>query len=303
VEALLAKGVTKRYTHHTALDDVSLSIPAQSIYGLLGPNGAGKTTFIRIVNQIINADNGEISVFGEKLTERHIGVIGYLPEERGLYKKLKVGEQLLYLAQLKGLSRSEALERSKRWITKFDIKDWWNKKVEDLSKGMAQKVQFISTVMHEPKLIILDEPFSGFDPVNAQLITEQILDIRNNGSTIIFSTHRMETVEDLCDHVALINKSKKIVEGTKKQIKDTYKSNTYTVEHKGPFSINGQYELVSQKSIEENHFQSVIKASALGNPNQLIKELINITEVHSFIEKVPTMSEIFISLVKGKSDE
>lgn len=303
MEALLAKGVTKRYTHHTALDDVSLSIPAQSIYGLLGPNGAGKTTFIRIVNQIINADNGEISVFGEKLTERHIGVIGYLPEERGLYKKLKVGEQLLYLAQLKGLSRSEALERSKRWITKFDIKDWWNKKVEDLSKGMAQKVQFISTVMHEPKLIILDEPFSGFDPVNAQLITEQILDIRNNGSTIIFSTHRMETVEDLCDHVALINKSKKIVEGTKKQIKDTYKSNTYTVEHKGPFSINGQYELVSQKSIEENHFQSVIKASALGNPNQLIKELINITEVHSFIEKVPTMSEIFISLVKGKSDE
>jgi ABC-2 type transport system ATP-binding protein len=303
VEALLAKGVTKRYTHHTALDDVSLSIPAQSIYGLLGPNGAGKTTFIRIVNQIINADNGEISVFGEKLTERHIGVIGYLPEERGLYKKLKVGEQLLYLAQLKGLSRSEALERSKRWITKFDIKDWWNKKVEDLSKGMAQKVQFISTVMHEPKLIILDEPFSGFDPVNAQLITEQILDLRNNGSTIIFSTHRMETVEDLCDHVALINKSKKIVEGTKKQIKDTYKSNTYTVEHKGPFSINGQYELVSQKSIEENHFQSVIKASALGNPNQLIKELINITEVHSFIEKVPTMSEIFISLVKGKSDE
>lgn len=303
MEALLAKGVTKRYTHHTALDDVSLSIPAQSIYGLLGPNGAGKTTFIRIVNQIINADNGEISVFGEKLTERHIGVIGYLPEERGLYKKLKVGEQLLYLAQLKGLSRSEALERSKRWITKFDIKDWWNKKVEDLSKGMAQKVQFISTVMHEPKLIILDEPFSGFDPVNAQLITEQILDLRNNGSTIIFSTHRMETVEDLCDHVALINKSKKIVEGTKKQIKDTYKSNTYTVEHKGPFSINGQYELVSQKSIEENHFQSVIKASALGNPNQLIKELINITEVHSFIEKVPTMSEIFISLVKGKSDE
>jgi ABC-2 type transport system ATP-binding protein len=303
VEALAAKGVTKRYTNHTALDDVSLTIPVRSIYGLLGPNGAGKTTFIRIVNQIINADNGEISIFGEKLTEKHIGVIGYLPEERGLYKKLKVGEQLLYLAQLKGLSRGEAMERSKKWITKFDIKDWWNKKVEDLSKGMAQKVQFISTVMHEPKLIILDEPFSGFDPVNAQLITEQILELRNNGSTIIFSTHRMETVEDLCDHVALINKSKKIVEGTKKQVKDTYKSNTYTVEHRGAFSINGQYEVVSQKSVEDNHYQSVIRASGAANPNHLIKELINVTEVHSFIEKVPTMSEIFISLVKGQSDE
>lgn len=303
MDALTAKGVIKRYTQHVALDDVSLTIPEQSIYGLLGPNGAGKTTFIRIVNQIINADAGEINIFGEKLSEKHIGVIGYLPEERGLYKKLKVGEQLLYLAQLKGLSRNEALARSKKWIEKFDIKDWWNKKVEDLSKGMAQKVQFISTVMHEPRLIILDEPFSGFDPVNAQLITEQILDLRKNGSTIIFSTHRMETVEDLCDHVALINKSKKIVEGTKKQIKDTYKNNTFSIEHKGSFSINGQYELVSQTKVEENYFHSIIRTPLLDTPNQLLQQLIGLTEVHAFVEKIPTMSEIFINLVKGKSDE
>ncbi|MCE2733521.1 MAG: ATP-binding cassette domain-containing protein [Cyclobacteriaceae bacterium] len=304
MEALSAKGVTKRYTNHVALDDVSLTIPEQSIYGLLGPNGAGKTTFIRIVNQIINADAGDISIFGERLTEKHIGVIGYLPEERGLYKKLKVGEQLLYLAQLKGLSRTEALARSKKWIEKFDIKDWWNKKVEDLSKGMAQKVQFISTVMHEPRLIILDEPFSGFDPVNAQLITEQILDLRKNGSTIIFSTHRMETVEDLCDHVALINKSKKIVEGTKKQIKDTYKTNTFSVEHKGTFSINGQYELVSQTKVDDNYYHSIVRTQgSLTSPNELIQQLIGLTDVHAFVEKVPSMSEIFIHLVKGKSDE
>jgi ABC-2 type transport system ATP-binding protein len=303
VEALLAKGVTKRYTNHVALDDVTLTIPEKSIYGLLGPNGAGKTTFIRIVNQIINSDAGEISIFGEKLSEKHVGIIGYLPEERGLYKKLKVGEQLIYLAQLKGLSKSEALDRSKKWVTKFDVKDWWNKKVEDLSKGMAQKVQFISTVMHEPKLIILDEPFSGFDPVNAQLITENILELRDNGSTIIFSTHRMETVEDLCDHIALINKSKKIVEGTKKHIKDTYKSNTFVVDHKGSFSMNGSVEVVSQKLLEDNFYQTVLKMSTQASPNQLIRDLTNLTEVHSFIEKIPTMSEIFINLVKGKSDE
>jgi len=303
VEALLAKGVSKRYTEHVALDDVTLTIPQQSIYGLLGPNGAGKTTLIRIVNQIINADAGEISIFGEKLAEKHIGTIGYLPEERGLYKKLKVGEQLLYLAQLKGLSRSEALERSKKWITKFEIKDWWNKKVEDLSKGMAQKVQFISTVMHEPKLIILDEPFSGFDPVNAQLITENILELRDNGSTIIFSTHRMETVEDLCDHVALINKSKKIVEGTKKQIKDTYKSNSFEVLHKGTFTMNGAAEMVTQQKVEDDFYKTILKMNAGGSPNKLIGDLIAITEVHSFIEKVPTMSEIFINLVKGNSNE
>lgn len=300
MEALTAKSVTKRYTQHTALDDVSLSIPEKSIYGLLGPNGAGKTTLIRIINQIIDSDSGEISIFNEKLGPKHIGTIGYLPEERGLYKKLKVGEQLLYLAQLKGMTKAEALDKLKVWLTKFEIKDWWNKKVEDLSKGMAQKVQFVSTVLHEPKLIILDEPFSGFDPINAQLITNEILELRDKGSTIIFSTHRMETVEALCDHIALINKSKKILEGPKKQIKDAYKTNTFLVEHVGNnFSLPAdQYDLIEQHRVEDNCHHSTIRIRGAGSPNQLIRDLVDRTEVHSFVEKIPTMSEIFISLVK-----
>ena len=304
MDALTAKNVTKRYTNHLELDNVSLSIPAKTIFGLLGPNGAGKTTFIRIINQIINSDGGEISIFGERLQPKHIEAIGYLPEERGLYKKLKVGEQLIYLAQLKGLSRKDAIEKSKAWVKKFEVIDWWNKKVEDLSKGMAQKVQFISTVMHEPKLIILDEPFSGFDPVNAQLITQEILELKDKGCTIIFSTHRMETVEDLCDHIALIDKSKKILEGSKKQVKQTYRSNTYWVEHKGslpPSSLN--YQLIEQRSIEDDFFKSVIKVNNGTSPNILIRDLTELTEVHSFVEKIPTMSEIFISLVKGGRHE
>jgi ABC-2 type transport system ATP-binding protein len=302
VEALQARGITKRYTNHTALDNVDITIPEKSIYGLLGPNGAGKTTLIRIINQIINADNGNITIFGEPLQEKHIGTIGYLPEERGLYKKLKVGEQLIYLAQLKGLSKKDAIEKSKRWIKKFEITEWWNKKVEDLSKGMAQKVQFISTVMHEPRLVILDEPFSGFDPVNAQLITEEIFELREKGSTIIFSTHRMETVEDLCDHIALINNSKKILEGSKKQVKNTYRSNTFMVEHRAPFNfLPPQYELVSQKQIESDFFTSMVRITGDAPANKLIRDLTDITEVQSFVEKVPTMSEIFIQLVKGDS--
>lgn len=304
MEALIAKGITKRYTNHLALEDISITIPEKTIFGLLGPNGAGKTTFIRIINQIINADAGEITIFGERLQEKHIGVIGYLPEERGLYKKLKVGEQLIYLARLKGLSRDEATARSKAWIKKFEITDWWGKKVEELSKGMAQKVQFISTVMHEPKLIILDEPFSGFDPVNAQLITEEILALKEKGSTIIFSTHRMETVEDLCDHIALIDKSKKILEGSKKDVKDTYRTNTFLVEHNGRFTFpNGQYELLDQKNLEDNYFKSTVRMKESVSPNQLIIDLTQITEVHSFIEKIPTMGEIFITLVKGEGHE
>ena len=268
MEALTAKNVTKRYTNHLALDEVSLTIPAQTIFGLLGPNGAGKTTLIRIINQIINSDSGEISIFGERLQPKHIGTIGYLPEERGLYKKLKVGEQLIYLAQLKGLSRKDAVEKSKAWMKKFEITDWWNKKVEDLSKGMAQKVQFISTVMHEPRLIILDEPFSGFDPVNAQLITQEILELKEKGCTIIFSTHRMETVEDLCDHIALIDKSKKILEGSKKQVKETYRTNTYTVEHKGSFNLSSpNYELIEQRNVEDTFFKSVVKVNDSTSPN------------------------------------
>jgi ABC-2 type transport system ATP-binding protein len=304
VEALIAQGITKRYTQHVALDDVNITIPEKTIFGLLGPNGAGKTTLIRIINQIITADSGEISLFGERLQEKHIGTIGYLPEERGLYKKLKVGEQLIYLAQLKGLSRKDALEKSKNRVLKFEIKDWWNKKVEDLSKGMAQKVQFISTVMHEPRLIILDEPFSGFDPVNAKLITKEILELKEKGSTIIFSTHRMETVEDLCDHIALIDKSKKILEGSKKQVKEAYRDNTFIIEHRGSFDMPGTlHQLVSQKKLEDNYYQSIIKMTQAISPNQLIRDLTEITEVYSFVEKIPTMSEIFITLVKGESHE
>jgi ABC-2 type transport system ATP-binding protein len=303
VEALTATGITKRYAQHTALRNVDITIPEKTIYGLLGPNGAGKTTLIRIINQIITPDEGQIKVFGEPLTPDHIGVIGYLPEERGLYKKLKVGDQLVYLARLKGLSKAEAIKRIKYWLEKFEIKDWWNKKVEDLSKGMAQKVQFISTVMHEPRLIILDEPFSGFDPVNAQLITKEILELKEKGSTIIFSTHRMETVEDLCDHIALINKSEKILEGSKKEVKQRYRSHTFSVDHKGAFNVNGNYEIISQKRVEDDFYHTTLKGNKDVTTNQLLTNLIATTEVHAFIEKVPTMSEIFIGLVKGESHE
>ncbi len=304
MEALIATGVTKRYTNHTALDNVNITIPEKTIYGLLGPNGAGKTTLIRIINQIINSDSGDIKVFGERLQQKHIGTIGYLPEERGLYKKLKVGEQLIYLAQLKGLSRTDAVEKSKSWIRKFEITEWWNKKVEDLSKGMAQKVQFISTVMHEPRLIILDEPFSGFDPVNAKLITEEILELKEKGCTIIFSTHRMETVEDLCDHIALIDKSKKILEGSKKQVKETYRSNTFVVDHTSTFNLTSdQFEILSQKNIEDSHYRTMVKVTGTLTSNQLIRALTEVTEVQGFVEKIPTMSEIFITLVKGEQSD
>jgi ABC-2 type transport system ATP-binding protein len=304
VDALEVKEVTKRYAHHMALDKVSITIPEKTIFGLLGPNGAGKTTLIRIINQIINPDEGEILIFGEKLDSPHIGVIGYLPEERGLYKKLKVGDQLVYFAQLRGMSRKDALSKIKFWLEKFEIKDWWGKKVEELSKGMAQKVQFINTVLHEPRLIILDEPFSGFDPVNAQLITNEILDLKKKGCTIIFSTHRMETVEDLCDHIALIDKSKKILEGSKKQVKEHYKTNTFMVEHRGAFSLNGgRYELLDQVGVDGNFLKSTIKMNQSGSPNDLIRDLIQVTEVNSFQERIPTMSEIFIRLVKGESHE
>lgn len=303
--AVSAHQITKRYTNHLALDAISLSIPEKSIFGLLGPNGAGKTTFIRILNQIIQADSGWIEIFGEKLHPDHVHIIGYLPEERGLYKKLKVGEQLLYLAQLKGLSRKDALNRIKYWFEKFDIKDWWNKKVEDLSKGMAQKIQFISTVLHEPRLIILDEPFSGFDPVNAQLITENILELRDRGSTIIFSTHRMETVESLCDHIALINKAKVILEGSKKEVKARFRSNTFLVEHSGN-SLQlpaDRYHILEQKPLPDNLYETLIRTEGNIKGNELIRELVEQTEVHRFEEKLPTMADIFISLVKGEGDE
>jgi ABC-2 type transport system ATP-binding protein len=304
VNTLLVQNISKKYADHLALDEVSLSVPEKSIYGLLGPNGAGKTTLIRIINQIIKADAGDIIINGEKLAPHHIGVIGYLPEERGLYKKLKVGDQLIYLARLKGLSRSDAVSKIKHWVEKFEIQEWWDKKIEDLSKGMAQKVQFISTVLHEPKLIILDEPFSGFDPVNAYLIRDEILELRDKGSTVIFSTHRMETVEELCDHIALINKSKKILEGPKKNVKDSYRTNTFIVEHKGEFTLdNTHYESAKSSALDDGYQETLVKIKTDRNANQLIKDLVSTTEIHGFREKIPTMNDIFIQLVNGSSNE
>ncbi|NCD42640.1 MAG: ATP-binding cassette domain-containing protein, partial [Bacteroidia bacterium] len=227
MEFFKAVNVSKQFQHHVALDRVSISLPKQSIYGLLGPNGAGKTTFIRIINQITAPDSGELFFEGEKLRPRHITRIGYLPEERGLYKKMKVGEQAIYLAQLKGIPRHEAIKKLKHWFEKFDILNWWDKKVEELSKGMAQKVQFIVTILHKPDLLIFDEPFSGFDPINVNLLKDEILTLRKNGSTVIFSTHNMASVEELCDHIALIDNAKKILEGNVKEIKNTYRTNTY----------------------------------------------------------------------------
>ena len=304
LEVLEIRNVSKSYAEHKALSDINLTVPKQSIFGLLGPNGAGKTTLIRIINQIIAADYGEILIKGEKLSPDHIGIIGYLPEERGLYKKMKVGEHLLYFAQLKGLSKSETMSRIKSWFRKFDIADWWGKKVEDLSKGMQQKIQFIGTVIHEPEIIILDEPFSGFDPINVNIIKEEILELRDKGSTILFSTHRMDSVEELCDHIALINKSEKILDGAKKQIKEDFRSNTFLVNHKGDLSqLDPGFELLEKESIEDNLFRSTIRVLNAENPNKLLQSLINITQVYSFMEKIPSMNDIFITKVNEENNE
>jgi ABC-2 type transport system ATP-binding protein len=299
VEALKAVNITKTYGSHRALNEVSLNIPRQSIFGLLGPNGAGKTTFIRIINQIIEPDTGEIFINGQKLNPGHISRIGYLPEERGLYKKMKVGEQLVYFGQLRGLKKHEAIKRSKTWTDKLEISAWWNKKIEALSKGMAQKIQFIATVLHEPDLIILDEPFSGFDPINANLIKDEILALREKGSTIIFSTHRMESVEELCEYIALINNSEKILEGRKQDIKRQFSTNTFIIQYKG--ALNGlaeQFEILNSVPVEEDLRESYVKLADDQTPNHLLHSLIQQVEVHSFVEKVPTIGEIFISQVK-----
>ena len=299
VNILEANHVSKSYAAHKALDDVSISIPKQSIFGLLGPNGAGKTTLIRIINQIIMADTGDILINGEKLNPKHIEIIGYLPEERGLYKKMKVGEQLMYLAQLKGLSSGEARKRIKHWLEKMSLTEWAGKKVEDLSKGMAQKIQFIATVMHEPDLLILDEPFSGFDPVNANLIKDEIFELRDKGATVIFSTHRMESVEQLCDDIAMINKSRKILDGTKKEIKRSYKSNKYQVDYRGAMQqLSHQFSVLETKEVEDDYTQALIQVQNGQNPNELLRELIEKTEVHSFIEVIPSINDIFIQVVE-----
>ena len=299
---LEAQNIYKSYADHQALTNVSLQIPKQSIFGLLGPNGAGKTTLIRIFTSILQADSGTILLNGEKLAPNHMQSIGYLPEERGLYKKMRVGEQLLYLARLKGLDRSLAIDRIKHWLKKLDMLDWSRKNIEDLSKGMQQKIQFIATVLHEPQLLILDEPFSGFDPINVNIIKDEILNLRNGGSTVIFSTHRMESVEKLCDHIALIHKSKKILDGNKKDIKHQYRTNQFQIDHVGPLKeLDGVYNIIESKTLDDNWFHSIIQIPEDHNPNQLLKELIIQTEIHKFTEIIPSMNEIFISKVSEQS--
>ena len=296
--------VRKAYANHVALAGVSLEIPEGSIFGLLGPNGAGKTSLIRIITQITGADEGEIRFRGERLNPSHITQIGYLPEERGLYKKMKVGEQLLYLAQLRGLSRADATARIKQWLARFDIKEWAGKNVEDLSKGMQQKVQFIATVLHDPKLIILDEPFSGFDPINANLIKDEILELRNQGATIIFSTHRMESVEEMCDNIALINRSRKVLDGPIGVIRDQFKTNTYEVEGRGKLIlVHPDFEVVEQKERENGHFYARVQLHDGVRPNDLLRYLIGAVEVESFREKIPSINEIFIRRVRETMPE
>ncbi len=296
-----AENVTKRFAGHTALDDVSVAVPRNSIYGLLGPNGAGKTTLIRIINMITAPDEGQVLFDGRRMNPADVGQIGYLPEERGLYKKMKVGEQALYLAQLKGLSRHDAQVKLKQWFEKFGIASWWNKKIEELSKGMQQKVQFVITVLHEPKLLIFDEPFSGFDPINANQLKEEILRLKENGATIIFSTHNMASVEELCDNIALINRSKKILEGNVLDIRKRQRTDTFEAELSGfgaGLSLPDRYRIVSQAH-SQSYTTFTIKAELNGQKNELLLHLAGQGEVHAFREILPTMNDIFIATVKA----
>ena len=298
MKVLEVRSVSKSYSQHKALDDVSLSVPEGQIFGLLGPNGAGKTSLIRIVNQITMPDRGDVLFNGDPLCSNHIKAIGYLPEERGLYKKMKVGEQALYLAQLKGLSTIEAKTALKEWFQKFDITPWWNKTVEDLSKGMAQKVQFITTVLHRPKLLIFDEPFSGFDPINANIIKDEIIKLKEQGTSIIFSTHRMESVEELCDHIALIDKSKKILDGPVQQIKENYKQQIYAVDFS---SSNLDFLNVLPESfnlLNKNNHQADIQILDQTPASDLIRFLLDKSDLKAFEEKIPTINEIFIRTVQ-----
>ncbi len=301
---LRAERITKVYTNHRALNQVSMAVPEQSIFGLLGPNGAGKTTLIRIINQIIGPDQGRIFINNELLKPKHVRQIGYLPEERGLYKKMEVGEQALYLARLKGLKGEDARKLLKGWFEKFDLMPWWKKKVEELSKGMQQKVQFIITILHRPKLLIFDEPFSGFDPINVNLLKEEILKLRREGATIIFSTHNMGSVEELCDHIALINNSEKILEGDVGEIKKEFRSRIYEVELETTKDLverlaGEHFSIIGTKS--QNGFVTVrVKIKGNATTNELMKELMPAANILSFKELTPSMNDIFIKKVTGK---
>lgn len=303
---LSVQNVTKKYATHTALSDVSLDVEEGSVFGLLGPNGAGKTSLIRVINQITGPDSGSIFLLGKKLNPDMISQIGYLPEERGLYKKMAVGEQALYLSRLKGMSRNDALKKLKYWFEKFEIKQWWGKKIEELSKGMQQKVQFIVTVLHEPRLLILDEPFTGFDPINANLIKDELLQLKANGTSIILSTHRMESVEELCTHIGLIDKSRKILDGSVKDVRKKFKSNLYEIEYKGNAigfanALWSGFELVESKNMD-GIMQAVVRNMNNASPNELLKILLPDVEILSFKERIPSMNDIFITAVNNTSN-
>jgi len=300
---LTVNNVSKHFVALTALNKVSIEIEPQSIFGLLGPNGAGKTTLIRIINQITGPDEGEVLLENQKLKPDHVYSIGYLPEERGLYKKMAVGEQALYLAQLKGMSRHDAMQKLKFWFRKFEIESWWNKKVEELSKGMQQKVQFIVTVVHEPKLLIFDEPFSGFDPINVNLLKDEILELRRKGSTIIFSTHNMASVEELCDNIALINKANKVLDGSVKEIKKSHKTNTYELHYKNfegelKSVLNERFELTDIRN-EDGIHTAVVKLPKDAGPNDLLANLMPHASITGLNEIIPSMNDIFITTVNA----
>ncbi len=303
-----AHDVVKEYSGHRALDGLSLSVPRGTVYGLLGPNGAGKTTFIRILNQITRPDSGEVLIDGERLSQRDIGRIGYLPEERGLYKKMKVGEEAIYLGRLKGLSAMEARKRLRVWFEKFGIMDWWDKKVEQLSKGMQQKVQFIVTVLHEPSLLIFDEPFSGFDPVNANILKNEILELKKKGATVIFSTHNMASVEEVCDDITLINKSRAVLQGSVGEVRQRFKENKFRIRYTGDEgSLCGEGSLVSvsERREEGGYRECVVRpgAGAVGmTPNDLIRYLLQHVELASFEELLPSMNDIFLQVVGGNEN-
>ncbi len=305
MDLLRAEQIRKQFSGHLALDDVSINVPEGSIFGLLGPNGAGKTTLIRIINRITAQDRGELFFQGRPISINDIYKIGYLPEERGLYKKMKVGEQALYLAQLKGMSKKDAMEKLRYWFKKFDIAAWWNKKVEELSKGMQQKIQFIVTVLHEPRLLIFDEPFSGFDPINVNLLKAEILNMRNRGATIIFSTHNMASVEELCDHIALINNAQKILDGNMKQIKESYKNNIFEIRYRNHLESLAEILPSGYRLLDEDmsgHVkQARISIPQGSSPNDLLTHAIRHVEVHGFTEIMPSMNDIFISKVSESS--
>ena len=300
MDLLNVKNICKSYVNHRALDNISIDIPRSSIFGLLGPNGAGKTTLIRIINQIINQDSGQILLHGTNINYNDIRKIGYMPEERGLYKKMKIGDFLLFMGKLKGLSRSESINSARDWFNNLEVSNWWNKNIEDLSKGMSQKVQFISTVLHNPDLIILDEPFSGFDPVNANLIKKNLLRLKNEGKTIIFSTHRMESVDELCDNLAMIDKSKKILSGKINDIKSAYKSDIYKIKHLNKIDDKiTNFSVIDSKIVFDNIYESEIKLIKKISSSDLLRLLLsNSIEILEFKQKTPNMNDIFILKVE-----